>query len=177
MITAAHSPAGAPSRSEEPGARYDRLRRQLIALAGVVTVLALIHHADHVIRGDLVVSYGLDRDWNHSGWPFQAPVTPFTASLAVYLLLVPGIAFTARGRLWAGYWIGASLVLAAIIVLVHFAPGPKAETPAVIYTTYRESSGSALAGVLALVDVFAIVAGLLALLVTAVRARLVTGRW
>jgi hypothetical protein len=149
----------------------------LIVLAGLVTVLALIHHADHVIRGELVLSYGLDRNWNHSGWPFQSPITPFTASLLAYLILVPGIVFTARGRLWAGYWLAASLVLGAVIVLVHFAPGPKTETPAVIFASYGESSGSALAGVLALVDVFAIVASLVALLLVAVRARWVSGRW
>lgn len=169
------TPAPPPSRT--PDARIDRLRRLLIALAGLVTVLAVIHHADHVIRGELVLAYGLDTDWNHSGWPFQSPITPFTASLLVYLVLVPGIVFTVRGRLWAGYWLAASLVLGAVIVLVRFAPGPETETPAVIFASYRESSGSALAGILALIDVFAIVAGLLALLVVAVRARLVSGRW
>lgn len=62
-------------------------------------------------------------------------------------------------------------------MLVHFAPGPKTETPAVIFATYEQSSGSALAGVLALIDVFAIVAGLLALLAVALRAPVVSGRW
>ncbi len=98
-----------PTRSEAADPRVGRLRRLLIVLAGLVTVLALIHHADHVIRGELVLSYGLDRNWNHSGWPFQSSLTPFTASLLAYLILVPGIVFTARGRLGAGYWLAASL--------------------------------------------------------------------
>ena len=168
---------GRRTGSETADPRIDRLRRLLIALAGAVTLFAVLHHADHVIRGELVLSYRLDENWNHSGWPFQSPITPFTASLLVYLALVPGIVFTVRGRLWAGYWLAASLVLGAVIVLVHFAPGPKTETPAVIFATYEQSGGSALAGVLALIDVFAIVAGLLALLVVAVRARVVSGRW
>lgn len=167
----------APTGSETADPRIDRVRRLLIVLAGLVTLLAVIHHADHVIRGELVLSYGLEADWNHSGWPFQPPITPFTASLLVYLVLVPGIVFTVRGRLWAGYWLAGSLVLGAVIVLVHFAPGPQTETPAVIFASYEQSSGSALAGVLALIDVFAVVVGLLALLVVAVRARLVSGRW
>ena len=167
------TPVSGPSGT--PEASVDRARAQLVALAGLVTVLALIHHTDHVIRGDLVVSYGLNANWNHSGWPFQPPVTPFTASLAVYLLLVPGIVLTLRRRLWARYWIGAAIVLAAIIVVVHFVPGQQTETPAVIYATYSESSGGVVAGVLALIDVFAILAGLLALLIVAIRARR-TGR-
>jgi hypothetical protein len=157
--------------SDSPNARAERLRRRLVALAGLVTILALIHHADHVIRGDLVVSNGLDPKWNHSGWPFQSPVTPFTASLAVYLILVPGIVFTLPRRLGAKYWIGAAIVLAAIIVIVHFVPGPQTETPAIIYGSYAESSGSVVAGLLALVDLFALLAGLLALLVVAIFAR------
>lgn len=136
-----------------------------------MTVLALIHHTDHVLRGDIVLSSQLDPKWNHSGWPFQATVTPFTASLAVYLILVPGIVLTLRRRLWAKYWIGAAIVLAAIIVVVHFVPGPETETPAIIFATYKEGSGSVLAGVLALVDVFAIIASLFALLAVAMRAR------
>ncbi len=116
-------------------ARVERLRDQLVALAGLVTVLALIHHTDHVLRGDIVLSSRLDPKWNHSGWPFQAPVTPFTASLAVYLILVPGVVLTLRRRLWARYWIGAAIVLAAIIVVVHFVPGPETETPAGIFAT------------------------------------------
>ena len=159
-----------------PDPRIDRARRRLIVLAGLVTVLALIHHTDHVIRGDLVLSNGLDPKWNHSGWPFQPPITPFTASLAVYLVLVPGIILTLRRRLGAKYWIGAALVLTAIIVVVHFVPGPQTETPAIIYASYTESSESVPAGVLALVDLFALLAGLLALLVAAIRARGVSSR-
>ncbi len=92
-------------------------------------------------------------------------------SLAVCLILVPGVVLTLRRRLWARYWIGAATVLAAIIVVVHFVPSPETETPAVIFATYKEGSGSVLAGVLALVDVFAIVASLFALLAVAMRAR------
>lgn len=145
----------------------------MLVPAAIVTVLAILHHADHVIRGELVLAHGLDPSWNHSGWPFQDPVTPFTASLAVYLLLVPGIVFTLRGRLWAGYWLVSALVLGAVIVVVHFVPGSETETPSVIYQTHR----SATAGVLALVDVFAILASLIALAVQAVRVRRASGRW
>ncbi len=167
----------AADRPSPPSAQLDRLRRQLVVVAALVTLLALLHHADHVIRGDLVLTYGLEGRWNHSGWPFQAPVTPFTASLAVYLLLVPGIVFTLRRRLWAGYWLGASLVLLGVIVVVHFLPGRDSESPQVIFASYRDSTGSLVSGALALVDVFTLVASLLLLLALAIRARRVSGHW
>ena len=160
-----------------PPATDAALRQRLIVLAAAITALALLHHVDHVIRGDLVLSYALPAFWNHSGWPFQPPVTPFTASLAIYLLLVPGISFTLRGRLWAGYWLGTAIVLGAIIVVVHFLPGPRTETPRVIYSTYARSVESTGAGVLALVDVFAIVVLVVLLALLAIRVRRLSGRW
>ena len=98
------------------------VRRQLIVAAVVVTFLAVLHHADHVIRGDLVVANGLPETWNHSGWPFQELVSPFTASLGIYLLLIPGIVLTVLRRVGAGYWIATSILIGAIVVFVHFAP-------------------------------------------------------
>jgi hypothetical protein len=65
-------------------------RRGLLALGCVVTVLAVLHHVDHVVRG------------NHSGWPFQEAVTPFTFSVLIYALLLPGIYMNLRGRVAAG---------------------------------------------------------------------------
>lgn len=52
--------------------RRDPVRPFLIAIA----VSAALHHLDHVLRAD------------HSGWPFQAEVTPFTYSLLVYPALL-----------------------------------------------------------------------------------------
>ena len=51
----------------------------LVGLAIAIVVFGLLHHADHVFRG------------NHSGWPFTANVTPFTFSLLIYPLLIYGI--------------------------------------------------------------------------------------
>jgi hypothetical protein len=39
------------------------------------TVLAVMHHIDHILRVD------------HSGWPFRQKVTPFTFSLVAYPIL------------------------------------------------------------------------------------------
>ena len=156
----------------EANPRFAELRRRLIVAASAVTVLAVIHHADHVIRGDLTLARRLDPTWNHSGWPFQDPVTPFTASLAVYLLLVGGIVLTVRGRLWAGYWLVTAVLLAAIVTFVHFL-GPNAETPSVIYRTHE----SAAAGVLALLDLLALGISLIVLGLEAIRARRISGRW
>ena len=66
----------------------DQLRRRLLTVAICVTSLGLIHHVDHVIRG------------NHIGWPFSPAATPFTFSLLVYPFLLMGIFLTARRRAW-----------------------------------------------------------------------------
>ena len=70
-----------------------KLRIRLLIAAACVTIFAILHHVDHVIRG------------NHSGWPFQEAVTPFTFSLLSYALLLPGLYLTAKGGLMAGYWL------------------------------------------------------------------------
>ena len=87
-----------------------KLRTWLLFAAACVTIFAILHHVDHVIRG------------NHSGWPFQEEVTPFTFSLLIYVLLLPGLYLTARGRLMAGYWLFTAFVGLALVVWVHFVP-------------------------------------------------------
>ena len=119
-----------------PAAADGAMRRRLVVPAAVAAALGALHFADHVIRGRLVVEHGLDPVWNHSGWPFQPEVTPFTFSLvAVSLILLGGIYFTLKGPLWAGYWLGAALVLGALVTQVHFLAGPNSESPRVIYET------------------------------------------
>ena len=80
-----------------------RLRRWLLIAAASVTIFGFFHHVDHVVRG------------NHSGWPFEQEVTPFTFSLLIYALLLPGLYLTWRGRLMAGY--GVALLLLASFTL------------------------------------------------------------
>jgi hypothetical protein len=129
-------------------------RRGLLALGCVVTVLAALHHVDHVVRG------------NHSGWPFQEAVTPFTFSLLIYALLLPGIYMNLRGRVAARWWLFVALVGLALVFSVHFV-GAEREAPIRdIYTVY----GNPVWGVLALVVLYGLVLGLVALVVTAFRA-------
>ena len=151
-----------------------RARRRLVVAAVLLTLFAALHHADHVIRGYLVVANGLDPDWNHSGWPFREEVSPFTASLAIYLLLVPGIIGTLRGRLWGGYWLATVVVLAAIVTYVHFIPGEKTETPDLIRRTYELSGAAPL---LSLLVLGAILGMLLVLGFFAVASRRRLGHW
>ena len=149
--------------------RHDELDRRLILAALVVTVLALLHHVDHVVRGDLVVDEALPDEWNHSGWPFWNGFTPFTASLGVYAILLGGVVLTLVRRVSARYWIGASILLFAIVVFVHFL-GSEAETPRVIWRTYDGGAR----GALALIDLFALLAALVFLGVQAILARRAT---
>ena len=131
-----------------------RLRRSLLVLGCVGTVFGLLHHLDHIIRG------------NHSGWPFQETVTPFTFSLLIYALILPGLYATWRGHMVAGYHLFVALVGLALVFSVHFV-GEEREAPVSdIYEVY----GSPVAGLLALVVLAGLFLGLAALAVVAFRA-------
>ena len=117
-------------------------KRLLLFFASAAVFFSVLHHADHVIRG------------SHSGWPFEAEVTPFTYSLLIYVLALPGIFLTARGRDVAGYHLFVAVGGLALVGFVHFVPVGSHEAPiADIYAAY----GSTTAGTLALV----VLAGLL----------------
>jgi hypothetical protein len=114
----------------------------LLILASSAAVFSVLHHVDHVARG------------NHSGWPFQAEVTLFTFSLLIYALILPGIYPTARGRDVAGYHLFVAVTGLALLGTVHFVPTGGQESPIHdIYTVYE----SPVAGMLALM----ILAGLM----------------
>ena len=135
------------SRSRELWSSRTNLRRWLLIAATAVTVFGLFHHVDHVVRG------------NHSGWPFQEEVSPFTFSLLIYALLVPGLYLTLRGRLIAGYWLFTAVVLFAVVTLAHFV-GSEREAPIRdIYAVYASPAW----GFLALLDLAAIYAVLVVL--------------
>ena len=169
------------SRSPNPGTKlpYGSLRRRLIFLASVFAVLAFLHFADHAIRGELVVRGGLNPNWNHSGWPFNThtdkPYIFPISFIVVFGLLLCGIFFTLRGRLWAGYWLATSIALFAFLAVVHFvgvSPN-NAETPHVIAMSYHANIWR----ILALIDLFSMFAVLIALAFQAVRTRQHSGRW
>lgn len=133
----------------------DGLRRPLLIFASSATIFSVLHHTDHVIRG------------NHSGWPFQAEVTPFTFSLLIYALILPAIYLTARGRDVAGHHLFVAVVGLALIGAVHFAPTGVQESPIHdIYMVYE----SPLAGALALVILAGLMTSVALLTITAFRA-------
>ncbi len=163
-----------PVRDAAP-VKSSRDRRSLMAVGTVTAVLAGLHLVDHALRGRQVDAHGLDPAWNHSGWPAGDTVTPYTFSLvAVALVLVGGLVLTGRGKAWAGYWLGASLVLGAIVTVVHFLPTAKQESPSVIYNSWP---GRPVAGAVAVAITFSIVAALVVMAITAVRVRRRSGTW
>src|SRR4028119_2397209 len=138
-----------------------KLRRWLLIAATCTTVFAIMHHTDHVVRG------------NHSGWPFEEAVTPFTISLLIYALLLPGLYLTAKGRLMARYWLFTAVVGLALVVWVHFVPTGDYEAPIVdIYAVY----GSPLAGSFALVVLVGLVISLAMLAIASAQALRLTKR-
>ncbi len=131
----------------------ERWWRSLLVLGVGVTVLGVLHHVDHVVRG------------NHSGWPFQEEVTPFTFSLLIYALLLPGIYMNLRGRVAAGWWLFVALVALALVFSAHFVGADREVPIRDIYGAY----GNPVWGVLALVVLYGLVLGLATLFVTALR--------
>jgi hypothetical protein len=97
-------------------ARRELWRRALLIQASMVTGFGILHHVDHVVRG------------NHSGWPFEEAATPFTFSLLIYALLLPGLYLNLRGRMMAGYWLFVAVVGLALVFSVHFV-GEDREAP------------------------------------------------
>ena len=69
----------------------------------VTTVLALVHHVDHVLRVD------------NDGWPFRSEVTLFSYSFLVYGILAA--VWHARGLPWLR--VGTSATLALFVTLTH----------------------------------------------------------
>ena len=130
-------------------------RTWLLVASISVTIFGFFHHVDHVVRG------------NHSGWPFEEALTPFTFSLLIYALLLPGLYLTVKGRLMAGYWLFTAVVGLALVVWVHFVPTGDYEAPIQdIYAVY----GSPLEGLLALAVLAGLVSSLVILAIAAIRA-------
>ena len=99
-------------------------------------VLAIGHHADHVLRG------------THVGWPVIGDVNAFTYSLAIYPVVLLG--FVVRS---ARYWLAAAIGGVVMLTAVHLF----IETPAEILGGYAQP----IAGLVA----FAILLALIAVLV------------
>ncbi len=167
MVTHSPAPAAAVRSSAD--------RRRLLTIGAATTALASLHLADHVLRGRQVDHTHLDPTWDHSGWPFTSSVTPFTFSLVLVLsILLGGLLLTALGKAWAGYWLGASMVLGAIVTVVHFVPTANQESPAVIYGSWPDRP---VIGALAVALTFAIVGMLVLMGVNAVRVGRRSGSW
>ena len=132
-----------------------KLRTWLLVAAASTTIFGIMHHVDHVVRG------------NHSGWPFQEEVTPFTFSLLIYALVLPGLYLTAKGRLMARYWLFTAIVGLTLVVWIHFVPTGVYEAPVEdIYGVY----GSPLVGLLALDVLAGLVINIVVLAIVAIQA-------
>jgi Zn-dependent membrane protease YugP len=137
-----------------------KLRTWLLVAAASVTIFGFFHHVDHVVRG------------NHSGWPFQEELTPFTFSLLIYALLLPGLYLTRRGRLMAGYWLFTAAVLLALVTSVHFV-GKAREAPIRDINAVYDSPA---VGFLAVADLTVLIASLVVLAGVAIQALRIKGR-
>ncbi len=149
------------SKVAEVQSMHASLRRWLLIAASGVTIFGIFHHVDHVVRG------------NHSGWPFEEAVTPFTFSLLIYALLLPGLYLTAKGRPMPRYWLFTAVVGLALVVWVHFIPTGDYEAPIDdIYAVY----GSPLAGLFALAVLVGLVISLATLAIASAQTLRLTKR-
>ena len=131
-------------------------RRAILGLATAAMGFSLLHHADHVVRGSF------------SGWPFEAEVTPFTFSLVIYALILPGIYLTARGFSIARYHLFVAVGGLVMLGFVHFVPVAGHEAPiSDIYAAYESPA----AGTLALAILSGLLTSVALLALVALRAR------
>jgi hypothetical protein len=110
-------------------------------------VLSAAHHLDHIARG------------THIGWPVIPDVTTFTYTLLIYPII--GLGFVLRSRV---YWLVAATGGLLLLTAVHFGP-VAVESPNDIVSGY---SNAAL-GYAALLDLVALVAVLLVIVVVYLR--------
>ncbi len=152
-----------------------RDRRSILAIGAVTASLAGIHLADHALRGWQVRHHHLDPAWNHSGWPFEDRVTPYTFSLIAFKIVLGAcLVYTFRGKLWAGYWLAAAIGLGALVTVVHFLPTEHQESPDVIYSSWPDWP---IVGALSVITTFALVVALVSMAANALRVRYRSGTW
>ena len=89
-------------------------------------MLSIGHHIDHVVRG------------NHTGWPVTSEVTPFSASLAVYPLVLLGLVLSRTKRPAAGYWLVLTGSGTLFLLAVHLGPAAL-EPPGDVIGAHRNS--------------------------------------
>ena len=81
---------------------------------------AVLHHLDHVLRAD------------HSGWPFNPNVSPFTFSFLAYVLLLTAF-MTAR---WPWFRVALTAIVFVFIQVAHIFLEPPADQ----YNTWTQGS-------------------------------------
>jgi hypothetical protein len=110
-------------------------------------VLSAAHHVDHIVCG------------THVGWPVTPNVTTFTYTLLIYPII--GLGFLLRSP---RYWLVAATGGLLLVTGVHFGPFA-VESPADIVSGYRDAA----LGYAALLDLLALVAVLLIIVVVYLR--------
>ena len=106
--------------------------RKLVALVTLATIFSLGHTADHVVRGDV-------------RWPLTAASVSFIGlSLAIYAIVVVGLALYSRGHVGPRFWAIFAGVGAVFGWLAHFSPFTD-QPPGYIVGAYRSVSAAWLA--------------------------------
>ncbi len=148
-LTVANSPAEAT------------LRRDLLITSFVAITFSVLHHIDHVIRG------------NHIGWPLTPDINAFTFSLLIYPLALSDVFLLLRGHLAAGYALFIAIGGFILVSVIHISPW--AIEP--LHEVYHPHEPNNFGAVLAVFILISLIISLLVLIGLAIRARLVAGRW
>ena len=122
------------------------LTRSFYVFMSVPTVLGVVHHIDHIIRG------------NHVGWPLTPEVNPFTYSLAIYPLLAISLYLTRTRRVEAGYWAGFFAFSAGMLAYFHISPWA-VEPPQDVMAPYSNPAAGYLAFGIVLALIASVVIG------------------
>lgn len=94
---------------EAGGVRPTGLTATGYRMVVLITVLSVAHHVDHLLR-------------DVTGWPFADEFNAFSVSLAVYPVILAGLALSRRHRVGARFWAVLAGGGAAFILAVHVGP-------------------------------------------------------
>lgn len=130
-------------------ATKNNLLKRLTITETLVTVFAILHHIDHIIRGG-----------DHVGWPFNNDVNGFTYSLLIYPPILIAFYMTSRGKLALGYRLSLATAGLLLVAFIHFTPWA-ADTLQDVYGPY---DGNTVAAVLAVAILMGLLGSLVALI-------------
>ncbi len=137
----------------------DSLRRGLVLIAALLTILGALHEGDHLLCGA------------------QFSVPAFPLSFLIFPILLGGFVYASRGKLAAGCWLFVAIVGFVAAAPTHLGPAAVEPLP-IVYGYYVAGAyNSPIMGAVAIVILLGLLGSVLLLAAVAIYARLRVGHW